>query len=970
LGVNDSQPFSSPTYNSTVDEGTITVDATGFESAAWLILPDPGGGNDSGIGSLAAFAAVPDTYTCLWGDNIPGYSPPAPQQFILVDEGSITFGPPGYSLDTGSVSVTINDQNVTWTLTGPNSYDSGSQTGDQVIGGLPAGGPYIASFDDNIFDKLRDPGTAQGTILKDQVLNLTQTYTSRGTYTVNITTQEDGGAPPADFGSWSIANNEGFSFTAAGDSDTNHSPVVPSVGDFYDGRTYTVTWGAETGYTPPVPQQITVASTKIGSYTTTASGDIEVVITGMSGGDEPDWTLYGPSGYSYDGTGSETVNGVNSGDYYVKWGWMDDYWPPRPYDDNKAHASQGAVGPEPWADPIQNFTGATITFTGAYTNRLSEYSDMGAKSKVGLNIQWARGWTKIYYFTDRFRQAERWYHDGNTGENQTGLSLTKDYTYDDGWVHTIGGTGQSGFSFKAYTGKGTGDGNRSHKIYAEGTGRLRIYEGAALRYDVVWTAGVPAGGVDTVSLWTEEDCSNSLAYAVVSGLAAYPNHLRNMQCVLDDSATSQDFATGVGADHLDPEATMFLPQCLNIHRNCRVLRFKWPTVRDFTAEECVGGVWSGTPDWSLPGRSFTGPTPKSRWSNRDMYQGMVDMCNALDCDLWAKSPIWNNASFWQGIGSLVETAYVGGSGGGLKTSLNWYYEVGNELWLDSGNPNMIGQYAKNLYSSKRGTLGFPSSGFSSFQELLRGQAWLTWAATQEIMPYVTANGGTLKNRFRPLFASQTKGSQFKDAYNAEGDVEFVASEKAIDSIFGWSDAPYTVRGPDGHGAWTGSEPAPEAGNVAAQNSYITEWMDVSWFEEKQALGSLGIINWMNSSEAIASADDGRGRPSVGYIAYEGGVHTRADTFSDAVRNGFRELHYERELMYDLVFLYLDTWFNATTGNAHPDDSVMIWYRNWGINDGNPDREYFSIVQDHMNKERTDSYMAMAFEDWSLLNKIA
>ena len=67
--------FTSPTYSVTAASGTVGVDCTGFESAAWSIEP----GSYSGTGTTAGFSVpAPNGYTITWQDTVAGFDPPPP----------------------------------------------------------------------------------------------------------------------------------------------------------------------------------------------------------------------------------------------------------------------------------------------------------------------------------------------------------------------------------------------------------------------------------------------------------------------------------------------------------------------------------------------------------------------------------------------------------------------------------------------------------------------------------------------------------------------------------------------------------------------------------------------------------------------------------------------------------------------------------------------------------------------------
>jgi len=182
--------------------------------------------------------------------------------------------------NTGDLSIVLSpDFGQGWTITGP-SYPTGfSGNGSTSTPLTITQGGYSIAYDDDRIHLNSPPGDI---VVLGASATLTGTYTIRNTFAVNVSILDDGGTPTGSFGNWDITNDDGFGFTATGDWDTNNSPVTPSLGDFYEGRAYTLDFTDEVGYTPLANQAITAAGTYEGDYLLPVSGACDAFLPDVS----------------------------------------------------------------------------------------------------------------------------------------------------------------------------------------------------------------------------------------------------------------------------------------------------------------------------------------------------------------------------------------------------------------------------------------------------------------------------------------------------------------------------------------------------------------------------------------------------------------------------------------------------------------------------------------------------------------
>jgi hypothetical protein len=172
--------------------------------------------------------------------------------------------------NTGDLSIVLSpNDGQGWTLTGP-SYPGGFVGNGSTSTPLTiTQGQYQIAYDDDRIHLISPPNESKAL---GAAATFTGTYTTRASFTVNVTILDDGDTPTGDFGLWDIANDDGLSFEASGNWDINNSPVVPLDGGFYEGRNYTLDFRNEDGYTPLVNQAITQAGTYVGDYQRPVSG--------------------------------------------------------------------------------------------------------------------------------------------------------------------------------------------------------------------------------------------------------------------------------------------------------------------------------------------------------------------------------------------------------------------------------------------------------------------------------------------------------------------------------------------------------------------------------------------------------------------------------------------------------------------------------------------------------------------------
>jgi len=721
--------FTSPTYTPTATTGQITVDCTGFEAAGWLLSPDPGGGNAAGSGSTGPFTCPTSSYTITWLDTVVGYDPPVPQGPVPINSGdSFTFGPPVYTVETSAVNITTDDQTAQWQLTGAGTY---SGTGDAIGFVVQPPGSYTLTWQDNIFGKTAPAAEGPISVGAGATIDFALgAYADRSTFTVNAAVQDEGGAPGANFGDWTIAEDSGFTFAAAGDSDTNTTPVVPSSGDFYTGRSYTITWAAEPSYSTPAPQAITVTGTYTGNYTTLTTNSIQLTITLDSGSDitpmdhpylgtvYPRWSIHGTS-YGRDAVTGEgdqvltklgnpdstsgsggvvTILGMPDDEYWVEWGWTEAAWPPVAFDSAQV-TEAAAIGVTllapsakgPWCSATETMSGGAISFDGDYQAR----SPVAKADLVTGHVM-----TSIPIWWGGHDIQQDWMIGRNGGWVDTSYSTT-----DMPWP----AAGNSYlYSVRPQAAESMGSNETMH-LFWQGSGSLRVYSSGPQGTLLAETAVVDANGQDpgltfsfdfTDMMNPENTGTGTHGRVYVEVISSGGDPITEVELVHESAlgkTTGSPDVTKKDYRSVDNTAT---PNMINwAGRRQADYMTVVRTLEDASNNlyQPLEGTWDTTGndndlEFELAGRELTTQLKYHSYTYGDSMQYQIDMANALGTDMWIYEYHAKNDQRLRDQIALIEAPYTGTRGGGLRAGLKVYYEFANEIWNSMFGPTHYSRY--------------------------------------------------------------------------------------------------------------------------------------------------------------------------------------------------------------------------------------------------------------------------------------
>ncbi len=246
-------------------------------------------------------------------------------------------GPDPEPETTGTIVVNASPSTVTcsWRLTGPDSYVHNG-TDDETMTKLEPGDYTLTWIAMSGWNR-PDPAVEMKTVTAGATTTFSGTFVQQaGSITVNP-------EPNAINAPWTLTGPSSYSHSGTGDE------TIPSLTP----GSYTITWGAVTGWDLPDPATETLALadggtvTFTGTYTeqTASTGTVRVQPQNVT--DAP-WYLDGPASYSHDGTGYEELTDMTVGDYTVTWGVVTGYTTP--------------------AQATQTLTeGGSLLFEGGYT---------------------------------------------------------------------------------------------------------------------------------------------------------------------------------------------------------------------------------------------------------------------------------------------------------------------------------------------------------------------------------------------------------------------------------------------------------------------------------------------------------------------------------------------------------------------------------------------------------------------------
>jgi len=758
LGGAGTHTFQTPNYTPVGGStGTINIDGTDVTSsgaAGWTLAPDPGGGNDSGTGD-ASFEAPVGDYTITWTDSVTDHDPPSPATEgpkSLSEDGSIQFGPPTYTVEQATIEVTNVGTSPTdfgWTLTGP-SYPGGwDNTGEGAFG--VDIGEYSITYEDSFlgFTKPADP--APLTVAKGETKTFEPNYPPRSPFDITVTIVKPGGSPDA-FGNWSITNDELFPFTATGNSDTSGLTVVPSLGNFFAGRNYTITWDPEDGYSidSTNPQSISATGDFEATYSEQPVSTALVTPTNAEGNsDGATWTLYGPSGFEYEGRGTENVDvsGPGYGDYWVRWGWMEEFWPPVAHDAEQSTELAGigvtAAAPgftngtwgdpnhqyseiqatqeayiEPWSTSEQTLSSGnpTLSFNGVYTARSFDQ----ATSTMGCAQERDLYWSEAVMSSNRFfiKSADWGWGAGQSGDHISWPPVTS---------HThvlLQAPGQNEFP---ETGQTT-----TFRVYWKGSGTLNVSSvsgqpgGDSLTLtntgeDDVWNA---PGLTFTAPLFPHKfamgrDTRNEYDCEIVTA-AASPNHLREVQIVAEDyvveesgNPVEKDGTPGNEPLHwvVDEATGNYITDWgRRLGKHTRIFRYLDHMMRINRNDPQEKDDAPYTVDVRGSGRREYEQCHQLGNINAEAIQHYVNQCNNAGVDMWLCFPwqggdpqLWWPHPFYEWIIDTIEKPYTGLWDGGLRSDLRVWVEWGNEMWNNFDGQTQMQSYWVDWYTGLTGT---------------------------------------------------------------------------------------------------------------------------------------------------------------------------------------------------------------------------------------------------------------------------
>jgi len=718
-------------------------------------------------------------------------------------------------------------------------------------------------------------------------------YTARTVRTINVDIQEDGvpgGAPPGG-GEWSI-EAVGFEadFTCDGTGDA--TPVVPTLGDIYDDREYSIVFTPEDGYVTPTASNITASATPqtfTGDYVSHPAGtNIQVTLLN-SAPQAIIWQMTGPADYSHDGVGDELLTSLAPGDYTIRWGWHHDWRIPGLgllFQETKAVTS-----------------GNTTDFDGNYQSRSLPAKD---KLPIGSNVPSDEYWLGSLGLSDAARGRSTWW------EGDPILDA-------DGWPTSL--PGGWAYSWITMVDQGNGGGIQTFHAFWEGNGTMSIFQdteqgGSPLWNHVCTDAAGQVGVTFTTDIFTGTDYKDNGGWwgtLRIEATSSTPGeHLRNIEIVHEDclGPSGEKFYRSV-----DPaNSTMMNKPFREFAKSCPTLRFLIHNENTNDRYGDEGDFWSGI------GRQWDEYTEGGQGRPlRLRVQDRIDVCNATDSDMWVTQSTWVDDVTAQLHHSAYEAPYTGQVGGGLRNDRMIYLEHSNEVWNFAFWQAQYCQYwswyhvgsgvdpTETPFPDRPGGVDVPATlGFEDFDPDERGGAdwyWMkrwssyrTWQLHElyKINPNFAAKVpsiyASIDDRVRLVQGAHGSSDEGNYIHFRKGDgpqfdlVQFAPGDNYVDHVYGMATAPYTWIG--AYGAWP---PAAEDYETAA-NAYFDEWISYN---------ETGLRGEMDVQGGIC-ADVG-----VKYIAYEGTQHAEGAD-ADSAKDWVKYLNYHPR-MYEMLYKYFDEW---------------------------------------------------------------
>jgi len=280
--------------------GTINV-STNLDAASFSIT---GAASYSGSGQTWSTEAFAGDYQITYNE-VAGYYTPEPQSATLAADGEINFGGTYVEIPTGTINVTTNLSEASFSISGPESYSGSGETWTTEA----RVGSYTITYGD-VYGYYTPP--SQGAPLsEDGEINFSGTYVEIPTGTINVAT-----------------NLDAATFSITGPTNYNGSGETWST-EAFTGE-YTITYDYVAGYFTPPPQIAPLERDGVinfeGLYAVRPTGTINVT-TNL---DTATFSITGPV-INYSGFGKTWTEPLAPvGEYTITFGDVYGYYTPEP----------------------------------------------------------------------------------------------------------------------------------------------------------------------------------------------------------------------------------------------------------------------------------------------------------------------------------------------------------------------------------------------------------------------------------------------------------------------------------------------------------------------------------------------------------------------------------------------------------------------------------------------------------------
>ena len=459
----------------------------------------------------------------------------------------------------------------------------------------------------------------------------------------------------------------------------------------YPAGSYTLTW-EDTVFThsPPAPDGPTSLSvggaikfelTDEAPGTGLLPGEIKITLTASDAGDIQDveWQLHGPGSATVVawGTGDDLLTGMQDGNYYVTWGWTQDYWTPTGYD-LATHPGPGIGGKAPgdngpWTSDTQTLSNNGKEFEGTYTARAMPTRAQSAFCMDHGGSTYAGG---LYSFSDAYKP-----HTGFK-DSPTKTTPPLDANY---WPTSLP-QGPVYSTIPMNPSAKHKDQVQNYWLFWEGEGTVSCGGGnggtGLSNYVCALGQGQTPGKMFTFgpNLTTTKDSGTTWATLTIKATGTGGNHLRNLEVVHEDYCdfgNDKSFRTvEAGGNFVTDHTKSQWAHCSTIRMlsSLEVCYLLYPPELEGTNRN-TGMLYESE------GREWTSTAYASGMSVGQAWQTYIDLCNSLDKDFWVCMPTFSNDTLCDQIFSAIEAPYNNGQpGGGLRDGLKVILEYSNETW--------------------------------------------------------------------------------------------------------------------------------------------------------------------------------------------------------------------------------------------------------------------------------------------------